>query len=420
MNFKTDLHDFPVIRLAARLARLRWPILTTLAFLVLLAEPVLHLHLPVLAALAMLVVWGFLNGLVQWRIHDRGGDMSASEFLIHLVIDAFGLAALMFIAGGATNPLISLLLPLVVLAAVVLPQKMALGYGVFTVFLYVFLLAWSVPLNIDEPARAARMHLIGMGLVFVVSVAMLVTIIGRMMEEIRQRDAALATEREQALRHQQVVALGTQAAGAAHALGTPLATIAVIAGEMDCDPCFPSSLHPDLALVRQQIDACKRIITSLTERAGVARQEVLQICSAEEWVRLVVGQWSAQRHQARVRLTELGGVDAKIFAGETLAQALVNVLNNAADSVPSGVVTVSLSSLGDSICIDVRDQGPGFSMALLKWQASMPWSASDRGAGIGLFLARSAVEQAGGRFVMANDGYSALVRFIVPVVRGRS
>jgi signal transduction histidine kinase len=91
--------------------------------------------------------------------------------------------------------------------------------------------------------------------------------------------------REQALRDERVVALGALAAGAAHELGTPLATMAVLVGELEQEPCLDADARADLALVREQIALCKGIISGMAARSGVLRPDALQAQDAGAWLR---------------------------------------------------------------------------------------------------------------------------------------
>jgi signal transduction histidine kinase len=142
---------------------------------------------------------------------------------------------------------------------------------------------------VADAERAARLHLAGMWLTFVVSAAMIAWFVARMTASIRERDSRLAAAREQALRDERVVALGALAAGAAHELGTPLATMAVLVGELEHDPSLDADARADLALVREQVALCKGIISGMaaTQRRGAP--ESLQAQDAGDWLRGVRG-----------------------------------------------------------------------------------------------------------------------------------
>jgi two-component system sensor histidine kinase RegB len=223
-----------------------------------------------------------------------------------------------------------------------------------------------------------------------------------MTASIRERDRHLAAAREQALRDERVVALGALAAGAAHELGTPLATIAVLVGELEHEPALDADARADLALVREQVALCKGIISGMAERSGAARAEQLQECDAPTWLRGVVARWQAMRPRASAVIDVAGGgALPRLVPDPALEQALANLLNNAADA-DGGEIHVELAWDGAQLAIAIRDRGPGFSAEVLARGGREPLSASRGGAGIGLLLAFSAVERSGGRIELDN------------------
>ena len=175
---------------------------------------------------------------------------------------------------------------------------------------YSALMVFYVPLPLSDATRATRLHLLGMWLTFAVSALMIAWFVLRMTRLIRLRDAELAATREQALRDERIIAIGTLAAGAAHELGTPLGTMALLAGELARDPQLPDAAREDIALLRQQIVACKEIITGLSRRAGAERLENPGIQPVDRWLDAVRQRWHAVRPQAQSRLETSGAQPA--------------------------------------------------------------------------------------------------------------
>jgi two-component system sensor histidine kinase RegB len=228
---------------------------------------------------------------------------------------------------------------------------------------------------------------------------------------IRERDAELAAAREQALRDERVMAIGTLAAGAAHELGTPLATMALLAGELARDEQLPDAAREDIALLREQIAACKTIITGLSRRAGAERLENADLQPVDRWLDAVRQRWHALRPQAESHLAVSGAQPVPLIAADPrLEQALLNLLNNAA-SASSQAIDVGLAWNADGITIDVRDHGPGFPEEILEQGGRQAFPAHEHGSGIGLMLTRAALEQTGGCLSLSNppDG-GALAR----------
>ncbi len=400
-----------------RLVLGRWVVLAILIQLALMAPGLLDIPVPQLPLLGILALIGLFNGLAQWRV-ARSEQASAGELFSQLLFDIGALSAIVFFSGGAANPLVSLLLPPVAIAALTLPARCVLVISATAIVAYSLLMVFFIPLPMADATRATRLHLIGMWLIFVISAAMIAWIIVRMTRLIRERDAELAATREQALRDERVMAMGTLAAGAAHELGTPLGTISLLAGELANDPNLPPAMHDDIALLRQQIGVCKEIITGLSRRAGAERLENAEPIAADRWLESVRQHWHAARPQANSRLIITSdGSSPQLVADPRLEQALLNLLNNAANATHHPL-EIRLGWCADEICFEIRDHGPGFPPAVLAHGGQSNFPAHERGSGVGLMLTKTAIEQLGGRLSLMNrDDGGAIARIELPRVK---
>ncbi len=400
-----------------RLVASRWIVLGCLALTILFVPEFLGIPLPSGPLLGIVAVTTVLNGLVWWRL-STATAVSPLELFSQLLIDMAALSAIVFFSGGAANPLVSLLLPPVAIAALTLPSPLVTAVALLAVAAYSLLMLFYVPLPIGDASRATQLHLIGMWLIFVVSTLLVSWLIVRMMRLVRERDAALAAAREQSLRDERVMALGTLAAGAAHELGTPLGTMALLAGELANDPALTEPVREDIALLRQQIGVCKEIITGLSRRAGAERLENSPVQPADRWLDGVRQHWHAVRPQASSRLIPgSDGPPPDIVADPRLEQALLNLLNNAANASPAPL-EIRLSWGAGTWNIAIRDRGPGFPPEVLAKAGQASFPAHAAGSGIGLMLTRSAVEQLGGQLFLSNpeDG-GALAQIELPLER---
>jgi len=391
---------------------LRWWLLGGLSLAVLSAPTFLAIPLPLAPLVAVLLLLAAFNFFVQRRKAE--GDCSAPELAVQLVVDLTGMAVLLYLSGGATNPLISLLLLPVTVAALTLPARWVAGIVVIAVGAYSFLMIFSLPLPVTDVARATRLHLGGMWLTFVVSALLMAWFFTRMTMSIRQRDAQLAMAREEALRDAQIIALGQLAAGAAHELGTPLATMSILAGEMTRDVRLPEEAREDAVVLANQIGVCKEILDRLTYQAGVQRTAGSAAMLVSEWLLALLARWRNLWPQATCRLAVQTGDDEPcLVPGGMLEQAIFNLLNNSARIAPLGLV-LEVAWNADSIRITLVDQGPGFSPELLVRGGVEPLGAHAAGSGLGLWLTSSAVSRLGGKLLLANVAGGARATIELP------
>lgn len=396
-----------------RLIQLRWWLLAGAGIAIGAVPAWLDIPLPLAPLLAALALLAGFNAHAARRL-STGETLTRPALAMQVGVDLVVLGVLLFLTGGGANPLVSLLLLPVAAAALVLPSLWAAGIAALAVAVYSFLAVWFLPLQIGDARRATSLHLAGMWLTFVVSVILISWLIVRMTAAIRSRDAELAGAREQALRDERVVALGALAAGAAHELGTPLATIAVIAEELEAEAALPATAREDIALLRRQVANCKSIVTRLADRAGAARLEGARAVAADRWAQEAVERWQATRPRASCALRIAGVAPApQIAVDETLEQALANLLNNAANA--SGEpVELSLDWSRAALTAEVADRGPGFPAPVLAQAGRVPLASTTGGAGIGLLLAYAAVSRLGGKLSLENRG-GAVARIELPL-----
>lgn len=397
-----------------RLALLRWWLLAGLALAMLASPTLLDIALPLPPLVAVLLLLAGFNLVAQRRAGQD--DFGPPELAGQLAVDLAGMGVMLYLTGGATNPLVSLLLLPVAVAALSLSGPWVAGIAAVAIGLYSFLMLFSLPLPIADAARATRLHLGGMWLTFVVSAVLVAWFVTRMTGSLRARDAQLAAVREEALRDAQVVALGQLAAGAAHELGTPLATMSVLAGELRQDARLPEDVRADLDLLRRQIALCKEILGGLTQKAGIARAGGVPGESAAAWLEGLLARWRTLWPQAHCSLELAAGTPPSIVAPAALDQALTNLLNNAAQSSPRGM---RLAAAWDArqLTLAVHDRGEGFPAEILRRGGQEPLPDGARGTGIGLWLTRAAAERLGGSLLLANDDAGGVATLVLPLAR---
>ncbi|HKQ26349.1 MAG TPA: ATP-binding protein [Burkholderiales bacterium] len=375
--------------------------------------------LPLTAMGAIIMLQAAVN-VRTWMRLRRAAPVSEAELFLELLADVAALTALLYLSGGSTNPFVSLYLLPLTIAATAFSARYAWAMAGLTIACYSALMFFYVPLGQGHEmhSSAFNLHVLGMWANFLVSAVLIASFVATMSASIRGRDRELAIARERALRDEQVVALGTFAAGAAHELGTPLSTIAVIARELERQYAADPSLRDDLHLLRTQVDNCKRIITSMTTAAGLARAGQAKRQSVEEFLAGVAEKWALIRPQVRLSL-RCGGTGSapQIVGEETVRQTLINILNNAADASPQAVEIEGTWNAAE-LTIEVRDRGPGITDDIAEKAGRAFFSTKAAGRGIGLFLANATIERLGGNVALFNrDDGGGCTRVTIPLAR---
>ncbi|EEF26689.1 two component histidine kinase, putative [Ricinus communis] len=247
------------------------------------------------------------------------------------------------------------------------------------------------------------LHLLGMWAGFVVSAGVIAFFVERMGRSLREYDQLIAQTREKALESERMLALATLATAAAHELGTPLSTMAVVAGEMADDCTEQPQLAQSVALLRSQIDRCKTILTSITASAGQQRAESGQRQALDDFLSGTVSRWQDTRPATRFECRLHGPLPAPAIAVDrTLGQALFNLLDNAADASPEQI-ELDGEWTSTNLSLTLRDHGPGLSPET-ESRIGTPFftTKEDSGMGLGLYLARIILERFGGTLQLSN------------------
>ena len=218
-----------------------------------------------------------------------------------MLLDVAGLTGIFFYTGGASNPFVWFYLLPLMIAATILPRTHTWLMAAVTILCYTSLFLINGPFDAGPVhhvhAGGFRMHVFGMWLGFVMSASFVAVIIVGMSHTLRQRDRRLAEAREQVLQNERLVALGTLAAGAAHELGTPLGTIAILASELQSEynDAAHADLHSKLGILRGQVERCKTALSVISAEAGADRAESGHRMQVRAYLAEVIAEWQSQR-----------------------------------------------------------------------------------------------------------------------------
>ncbi|WP_341522600.1 ATP-binding protein [Pseudomonas sp. G.S.17] len=316
------------------------------------------------------------------------------EYAVQLAFDLLIHSALLYYSGGSTNPFVSYYLVPLTIAAVTLPWRFSLILSGIALAAYTLLLVQFYPLD-TLPIARENLQVYGMWLSFALAAAVITFFAAKMAEELRRQEQLRAERREEGLRDQQLLAVATQAAGAAHELGTPLSTMSVLLKEMRQDHHDPA-LQDDLAVLQEQVKQCKLTLQQLVRASEANRRLAVEKQAVTHWLDEALNRWHLMRPEASYRFLLLGTDTAPMLAPPPdLTQALLNLLNNAADACPEGL-EVSLGWDVEEICISIRDHGAGVPLAIAEQIGKPFFTTKGKGFGLGLFLSKASVTRAGG------------------------
>jgi two-component system, sensor histidine kinase RegB len=343
-----------------------------------------------------------------WRV-KYASVISHGELIIQLSLDFVFATVLLAYTDGASNPLISYLLVLLAVGATLLRSLWAHLFALLAITIHtVFLIVAIVTEEHSQHMPNFQLHLVGMWVTFVVSAALITTFVSRMASAIRSRELTLAKSRENEMRNEQLVAIGSLAAGTAHALGTPLSTMAVLLSELDSldeQQLRDASIKADIHLLREQVVRCKHSLDQLTKfyhHSDQQQQGCMRIAAFHEAIRdYVVNIHPTANIEFDI---EPDSKELWIPADITIRHALINIIENAIRAAHS-VVKVSYSldpEKSGMALIRVQDDGDGIPAEVMESMGEPFISSREGSMGLGIFLANSTLQRHGGSIEMFN------------------
>ncbi len=415
----TPAHDAAGRKNMVLLIQLRWLAVVGQVATIAGAAWLLDIVLPLAQMGALLGVLVLLNLFSLLRLRNPA-EVQNEELLPALVLDVVALTGQLYLSGGATNPFIWIYLLQVTLSAVLLEAWSAwvvaaicaVSFGLLTLF---YLPLALPPQHIHE---LFSLHIQGMVVCFVLDATLLLVFLIRIADNLRARDAGLADLRQQAAEEDHIVRMGLLASGAAHELGTPLATMSVILNDWKRIPALAKD--PELAQEIDEMEAevrrCKAIVTGVLRSAGEARGEGTVVTTLKAFLDDTVREWRETRSVEEFAYDNSFKDGAPIVSDTALKQVICNVLDNAVEASPRWVA-LSVARQADNLVLSVLDAGPGFSAEMLANLGKPYQSTKEReGRGLGLFLVFNVLRKLGGGLAARNrPGGGAMVTLTLPL-----
>jgi two-component system sensor histidine kinase RegB len=411
------------------LVTVRWTTLIAGAGAVVAGRTALQAPVPIVTSVVLLAFFAASNLWLTFRL--RAGRTSRAIAIAGGAVcaDVALLSWLLLHAGGVLNPASIYYLVQIVVAALVLGRTWTWIIATLSVAGYAMLFVAQT-----DALRAAQamhpeiaLHMHGMWIAFAVTAVVIALLVSRLAVAVERRDRALDSLRDRTARSTRAAGLATLAAGAAHELSTPLATIAVAAKELDRRLAQHGAaanwqdLQEDARLIRSQADRCRDVLNALAGRTGLPAGEVANATSLQDVMAAARAKLDPGT-VGRVHERLPDGIDVR-WPVDVIARALANIVQNALQA-STAVVNVTAKEVDGGVRLVVADSGVGMSAGDLS-RAGEPFFTTKPtgvGTGLGLFVARSSVEQLGGQFALVSTpgvGTTATITLPRDVVAAR-
>ncbi len=361
-------------------------------------------ELPLHPTLAAVTASGLLNlTLTIYRPAARLGDRAAA---VLLAWDLVQLAALLYFTGGLTNPFALLLLAPVIVSATILSRRSTVLLCLLGIALATLLASWHEKLPWPAPGlEFPGLYVSGLWTALTLGAIFLAAYVGSVAIESRQMSDALAATQMALAREQRLSALGALAAAAAHELGSPLSTIAVIAREIAHDLPKDSEMGADAALLLKETARCRDILARLAarpeEEGGVPFSRLPLAALLEQ----AAAPYARDGVNVAVRARgEDGSSEPDVANLPELIPGLGNLIQNAVQFARSQV-DIEIGWDERRVTVAITDDGPGFLTAIIE-RLGEPYlstrSAEGDHMGLGVFIACTLLERTGAKVEFAN------------------
>ncbi len=386
---------------------------------------VLGVDIPLAAIAIAPALVGASNLLLAARVrHPQVSRWIATSPLVAwaFVLDTLCLTFLLMLSGGPSNPFSLLYLVQITLSAIILTKRWTWLLGALSTLCFglLFRIYRPIPaLEMHHPTDGANLHLIGMWIGFGVAAVLVALFSGKISELLRQHENSLLHMQEELAKRDRLASLATLAAGAAHELNTPLATIAVVARELELfatNTARNDAVAEDSRLIRTEVDRCREILWRMSVQGAQPAAHASEPVDASE---LLDDVSRGIQQPGRLEISFMGPPVALTVPRRAVAQALIALTRNALEaSSPDSTVRVIARQAGQRFQFLVSDHGKGMSPSTLRRIGEPFFTTKEPGKGMGLgtFLVRTLAEQLGGRLLFESTPQTGtLATFELPV-----
>ncbi len=385
---------------------IRWVAIVGQFLTVVMVQFVLDFTLPAGPVIAAIGASVLLNMVAMTQ---RGGRMRLAErdAALYLAYDMLQLTLLLYLTGGLANPFAVLLLAPITVGAAILSRYSVVSLTGLNLTCLTVLMLWHFPLPWVTPALEAPPLLVfGWWLSLTVSSVFIAAYVFRVAGEARRFADALSATQMALAREQRLSSLGALAAAAAHELGSPLGTIAVVAKELSKELPPGSEFAEDVQLLLSQVMRCREILAELARKPEADGGDPFERLPLTALVDIAAGPHRQGAITFRIEpLADQEDEEPIIRRSPEIIHGLGNFIQNA-HQFANRLVVVQVQWGHSAIIVTMMDDGPGFSPQVLS-RIGEPYISTraeqDGHMGLGVFIAQTLLEKTGASVSFSNN-----------------
>jgi len=376
---------------------LRWIALFGQLFSINLVYFFLDLNFPVLLCHIIILVGLITNVYLQFGLKATLlKDFYSSSFLMYDIIQ---LSILLFLTGGIFNPFAILLIVPTIVSSTFLSMGSTIILGSSTIILLFVLTFFNMPLpGMEEYVLSfPNYYVTGILISLIIGLVFLSYFGIRFAGETKKRSDALNKLQQILAKEYELESLGGQAAAAAHSLGTPLATISVVAKEMRKEVGDDSKLTKDIDLLIGQTKRCSEILKKISQKKIIS-DEFLSSMNFEDLLEEIIKSFKESSEKNLELNIEKDTNKIDIKRNPELVYGLRNFIGNAVKFANRNIL-ISIISDNINLNILIEDDGPGFPEDIIKAlgepyiKSRSKLSKNNAGLGLGTFLGKTLLER---------------------------
>ncbi|GAA6204706.1 HAMP domain-containing sensor histidine kinase [Thalassotalea sp. SU-HH00458] len=405
-----NLFNFKSMAVIQRLFLLRSLAIIIQVTTVLIVYYVMSLQISLISLLGVIGIESLFHLISIYVFRNRPAGNWA--IVCQLLADIFFLSILLSLSGGATNAFVSLLLLPIIIAAVSLPSRYLSIISLSAISSYSLLL-FRMPEHAMHQMDMSN-HFFAMWANFLLSVVVVTIVVGTMARIITNREKAIAKQREEQLKSEQLLSLGVASAQVTHQLATPLANIQLLYDELLED-------HPEHLAVQSMhhpLEQCREQLGYFRSLAASIREESTEIISVVELLRQLNDSLHLHFPEQMVDIIQTEEINASVQSDDMLIAALLNLIQNAIRANKEhneSKITVTIYTSENTLNIEIRDFGAGIEANLNNDQKDLLGEKlveSSHGLGMAVLLSNTTINRLKGSLKLANHPVKGCVAHV--------